>query len=95
MLERIIEVEKEMEDSSRHFCGNGCTACGGDTQHCTQCLILHGRDLQHENDQMRDVLAELIERNNLRGDLDVYLLNLCEWGMGKANEKPNPDDFGV
>lgn len=51
--------------------------------------------LKHENDKMRDVLAELIERNNLRGDLDMYLFKLCEWGIGKASEKPNHDDFGV
>jgi len=51
--------------------------------------------LKRENDKMRDVLVELIERNNLRGDLDVYLFDLCEWGIGKASEKPNHDDFGV
>lgn len=50
---------------------------------------------QHENDQMRDVLVELIERNNLRGDLDAYLFDLCEWGIGEVSEKPNHDDFGV
>jgi len=51
--------------------------------------------LKRESDQMRDVLTELIERNNLRGDLDMYLYNLCRWGMGKVSEKPNHDDFGM
>ena len=44
---------------------------------------------------MQDVLAELIERNNLRGDLDMYLSELCEWGIGKVSKKPNHNDFGV
>ena len=41
-----------------------------------------------------NALVEIIYRNQLRNDLDAYLLELALYGMGKRG-RPNPADYGL
>lgn len=40
-------------------------------------------------------LHELQKWNRLHHDLDSYLFNIAEWGLGEIDEKPNPESYGV
>ena len=40
-------------------------------------------------------LTEIEKYNPIRNDLDAYLYDIAEWGLGIIPDKPNPKDFGV
>ena len=42
-----------------------------------------------ELNKMREVIKELKKWNKLRNDFDAYLYELCEWGLGEVEEKPD------
>ena len=43
----------------------------------------------------RQALAEINEYNHIRNDLDAYLFDLAEWGLGLRKDRPNKKDFGL
>ncbi len=43
---------------------------------------------------MIEALKILWTYNPIRNDLDAYLLDVINWGLGKQG-KPNPKDFGI
>lgn len=44
---------------------------------------------------IRDVLAELNQRNPVRGDRDAYLFYLVEWAQGERPDRPVPQSFNL
>ena len=40
-------------------------------------------------------LEEIQNYNGLRNDLDAYLYEIAEWGLGLREYAPNPDDYGL
>ena len=78
----------------------GCPACGHDELHRipnTVCDACNGTGRRHEMDDLRarTALEEVRRLNRLRNDLDDYLFELAEWGLGKQEYAPNPADYGV
>lgn len=43
----------------------------------------------------KEVLEEMLERNRLRHDLDAYLYDLTEWGLGRETVRPDPKVYGL
>ena len=38
----------------------------------------------------------IIEKyNHINNDLQAYLHEIAEWGLGEKSEKPNPKDYGL
>ncbi len=52
-------------------------------------------DLEIKLETALAALGEIDRYNGLHNDLDAYLNFLAAWGMGKLNEKPNRQDFGL
>ena len=46
-----------------------------------------------ETDRMREALEEIKNHNRLRNDLDAYLYDVADWGLGIHGWKPNPDHY--
>ncbi len=45
--------------------------------------------------QAEIALAEIIKHNKIENDLQSYLYDVADWGLGKLKYKPNPKDYGV
>lgn len=44
----------------------------------------------------RDEALKIIQAfNGMRNDLDAYLYDIAEWGLGKRKDKPKKEDFGL
>ncbi len=46
-----------------------------------------------EIDRMREALEEIKKFNVLRNDIDAYLYEMVNWGLGINKGKPNPQDY--
>jgi hypothetical protein len=46
-------------------------------------------------DRALQALRELMWWNGLSNDLDAYLSEVAEWGLGEKETHPNPESFGV
>jgi hypothetical protein len=42
-----------------------------------------------------EALEEIKKYNRLRNDLDAYLYEVADWGLGIRKEPPNPEDYGI
>ena len=42
-----------------------------------------------------EALEEIKKRNRLRNDLDAYLYEVANWGLGIREDAPDPEDYGV
>lgn len=40
-------------------------------------------------------LEECNKYNHINNDLQAYLFDKCEWGMGKIDHDVKPEDFGL
>lgn len=40
-------------------------------------------------------LSEIQKYNGIHNDLEAYLFDLTEWGMGERKDMPKPEDFGL
>ena len=40
-------------------------------------------------------LKELNARNPLHNDLEAYLFDVAEWGLGQRDERPDPAFYGL
>ena len=43
----------------------------------------------------QEALKEIKAFNRLRNDLDAYLYDLAEWGIGESISKPDRASFGI
>ncbi len=43
----------------------------------------------------RVALSEIARYNNVRNDLDAYLSDLADWGMGEREQRPDPKQYGL
>ena len=43
----------------------------------------------------REALREINRHNRLNNDLDAYLFDLAEWGIGETDERPKLESFGL
>ena len=50
-------------------------------------------DLARAYIQAHEALEEINKYNRLGNDLDSYLFDLAEWGMGERDKRPNPKSF--
>lgn len=46
-------------------------------------------------ERARAALGILQKYNPLHNDLEAYLLEVGEWGLGQRDDKPDPKNFGV
>jgi len=53
------------------------------------------RHLEAENERLRDALKITHRYNRLSHDLDAYLYEVVEWGLGNIEQEPNPEDYGL
>jgi hypothetical protein len=42
-----------------------------------------------------EALSEISRYNRVRNDLEAYLADVAEWGMGEMEDRPNPTLFGL
>lgn len=42
-----------------------------------------------------EALEEIKKYNRLRNDLDAYLYEVTNWGLGIREKAPDPDDYGI
>ena len=40
-----------------------------------------------------EALKILQSLNPIRNDVDAYLYDIAEWGLGNRNEKPDPSEY--
>lgn len=52
-------------------------------------------DTMDKYERMEKVLYRLMDFNNLKNDLDSYLWDLIEFGIGDRRDEPNPLDYGL
>lgn len=43
----------------------------------------------------RAALEEIQKHNRLKHDLDDYLFNVAEWGLGRQPDRPDPAEYGL
>jgi hypothetical protein len=49
--------------------------------------------LQQQKNRMVLTLKELQQFNRLRNDIDAYLYELVEWGLGNKDKHPDINDY--
>lgn len=62
----------------------------------TECYLhesWHAHETQIQMDKLISTLKEMQEFNNLKNDLDSYLYELVEWGLGNREKHPDIDDY--
>ena len=45
--------------------------------------------------EAEQALEEIKRFNRLRGDLDAYLYEVANWGLGLRKGKPVPEDYSI
>jgi len=46
-------------------------------------------------DNMRNALEIIQQNNRLRNDLDSYIYEVTDWGLGFRKDEPDPGAFGL
>mgnify|MGYP001605110672 CR=1 FL=1 len=58
----------------------------------------HATTNAKQEEQLQNAVAALEETNrfnSIHNDIEAYLFDVAEWGMGRGKEKPDPKVFGV
>ncbi len=45
-------------------------------------------------ERLMDALSVIHSHNLRHNDLEAYLYDMGEWGLGRLDERPNPADYG-
>lgn len=52
-------------------------------------------DLDNTMENRFEALKTLLQKNPLRNDLDAYLYEIANWGLGLRKDKPEKEDYAI
>lgn len=51
--------------------------------------------ISDELERAIEALKILLEFNRIRNDLDAYLFDIIQWGLGDIQDRPDKSDYGL
>jgi hypothetical protein len=58
-------------------------------------MLAHIRELEESTERLGTALTEIKRFNRIHNDLESYLFDLAEWGLGERDDRPVPSKYGV